>query len=369
MYIPNFTYTNKTIDNIAKIELSRGIILNTSITPKINSYLKKNAIIKSSHASTAIEGTTLTIAEVNKILNRPEVTENKEEQEVLNYLNVLKGIERYQKNGKITEELLLEMNNEITKNTPDEVPHTKHYREFHVKDVNFKKDHIGYMPPSPEHIPRLMKELLKWINNNSTEISPITVAGTAHYELVRIQPFTEGNGRTARVLTGLILYLRLFDPEKYFSLEQYYEADKKAYLNALNLSFGDPNGLTKWMEYFTDGINVSLSTVRDEISKLMNVPSTSKNQSTIKTDHIREEQVKKNQIKIITFLHEYGKITLKETQKLLGATQQESINQLQKLEELSIIKEKKRKGSIYYILKIRDDQRKKQWKTLFKKGS
>ena len=369
MYIPNFTYTNKTINNIAEIELSRGIILNTSITPKINSYLKINAIIKSTHASTAIEGNTLTIAEVNKILDRPEVIENKEEQEVLNYLNVLNGIERYHENGKITEELLFEMNSEIIKSTLDAVPHKKHYRDFHVNNANFKKDHIGYRPPSPEHIPRLMEELLKWINNNSTEISPITVAGTAHYELVRIQPFKEGNCKTARALTGLILYLRLFDPEKYFPLEQYYETDKKAYLNALNLSFGDPNGMTKWMEYFTDGITASLSKVRDEISELINVPADSNSQPTIKKNHIKEKQIKRNQIQIITFLHEYGKITLKETQKLLGATRHESVNQLQKLEELSVIKEKKRKGSIYYILKIRDDQRKKQWKTLFKKGS
>jgi Fic family protein len=368
MYIPNFIYTNKTIDNMASIELKRGIILNLAIKPEINSFLKRNALIKSSHASTTIEGNTLTIAEVNKILNRPEVTENKEEQEVLNYLNVLKGIERYQENGKITEELLLEMNSEITKNTSNGIPHKKHYRNVNVNYANFKKDRIGYTPPSPEHIPRLMEELLKWINNNSTEISPITVAGTAHYELVKIQPFTEGNGRTARALTELILYLRLFDPEKYFPLEQYYEADKKAYLNALNLSFGDPNGLTKWMEYFTDGINASLSKVRDEISKLINVPAESNSQPTIKKGNIREKQIE-IQIRIITFLHEYGKITLEETQKLLGTTKLESVNQLQKLEELSVIKEKKREGSRYYILKIRDDQRKKQWKTLFKKGS
>ncbi|MCE7699118.1 MAG: hypothetical protein K8E24_009975, partial [Methanobacterium paludis] len=161
MYIPNFTYTNKTIDNIAEIELARGIILNAAIKPEINSFLKRNALIKSSHASTAVEGNTLTIAEVNRILNRPEVTENKEEQEVLNYLNVLKGIERYQENGKITEELLLEMNSEITKKTSNGIPHKKHYRNFHVNDANFKKDHIEYRPPSPEHIPRLMEELLK----------------------------------------------------------------------------------------------------------------------------------------------------------------------------------------------------------------
>ena len=83
MYIPNFTYTNKTIDNIAEIELARGIILNAAIKPEINSFLKRNAIIKSSHASTAIEGNTLTIAEVNKILDSQKLQKTKKNRKYL----------------------------------------------------------------------------------------------------------------------------------------------------------------------------------------------------------------------------------------------------------------------------------------------
>lgn len=59
-------------------------------------------------------------------------------------------------------------------------------------------------------------------------LDSIIEAGIAHYEFVRVHPFVDGNGRTARVLAALILYLRGFDAKQFFCLDDYYDSDRPA---------------------------------------------------------------------------------------------------------------------------------------------
>ena len=62
-----------------------------------------------------------------------------------------------------------------------------------------------------------MKGLIAWANSPDAQaLDPVIEAGIAHYEFVRIHPFVDGNGRTARVLATLILYLRGFDAKQFF---------------------------------------------------------------------------------------------------------------------------------------------------------
>ncbi len=68
-----------------------------------------------------------------------------------------------------------------------------------------------------------MKALIAWVNSPEAQtLDPVIEAGIAHYEFVRIHPFVDGNGRTARVLATLILYLRGFDAKQFFCLDDYY---------------------------------------------------------------------------------------------------------------------------------------------------
>jgi Fic family protein len=67
------------------------------------------------------------------------------------------------------------------------------------------------------------------------DLLPAVQAGIAHYELARIHPFIEGNGRAARTLATLILTKRGFDTKKFFALEKYYNEDRPAYYTALQM--------------------------------------------------------------------------------------------------------------------------------------
>ena len=96
---------------------------------------------------------------------------------------------------------------------------------------------------------------------------PVLHAGIAHYECVRIHPFVDGNGRTARTLATLILYKRGFDTRRFFALEEYYNVDRRSYYEAL-VAADQRDDLTGWLEYFVQGIAVELVRLEERIETL-----------------------------------------------------------------------------------------------------
>jgi Fic family protein len=341
LYSPKFSYNNIILSNISRIEFSRGIITQASINPENDSTLKKEALIRSVYASTTIGGNILSVEDVNKLINDLDTDYNENEiNEAINYSNVLMNLDKYHDNGKITEELILDMHREITKDVVDDILSTGRYRDVGVTVKNLQTNNIRFTPPSNTNVSRLMEDLINWINN-SNELSPIIVSGIVHYEFVRIHPFMDGNGRTARALVNLILLIKGYNIKNYIILDEYYNTDINSYLNALKTA-DDRFDLTLWLEYFTTGFLKSISTVKEEI---MNFP-------TIQQPNDRNKQLilKENQIKIINFLQEFGQITNKETKKLLKISSQASHNNLKKLQKMKIIKRKGSGRSTFYVL-------------------
>jgi SAM-dependent methyltransferase len=105
-----------------------------------------------------------------------------------------------------------------------------------------------------------MEELLQFINNKENmDIHPVLRSGIVHYELVRIHPFVDGNGRVARALSTLLLFLEGYDIRKFFSLEEYFDSDALDYYKALQSVARNQGDLSVWLEYFTKGLSIELS--------------------------------------------------------------------------------------------------------------
>jgi len=97
MFRLNFKYTHRIVNNLVEITSAREVILNAYIVPKWEISLRREALIRATHASTAIEGNPLTLEEVNKLAQGKKLTATrKARQEVLNYLSVLENIDKYQ---------------------------------------------------------------------------------------------------------------------------------------------------------------------------------------------------------------------------------------------------------------------------------
>jgi Fic family protein len=96
-------------------------------------------------------------------------------------------------------------------------------------------------------------------------------AGIAHYQYATIHPYYDGNRRTARLLTTLILHLRTFDLKGLYALEEYYARNLKDYYEAPTIGpshnyymgRAEPD-MTKWIAYFIDGMATSFAKVRDQ---------------------------------------------------------------------------------------------------------
>lgn len=345
MFTPNFKYTNKIVNHLLQITSARDIILNSYIVPKWEISLRRDALIRSAHASTAIEGNKLTLEEVSKLAEGRQITaERKDRQEVLNYLKALENIDKYHEKGRITEEHLLKLHRDITREVLENPANEGAYRKVRVFVGNKITGETVFMPPPPEHVPDLMKDLINWLNSKeSAEINPVLAAGMAHYEFVRIHPFVDGNGRTARALATLILVMRGFDIKRFFALDDYYDSDRRQYYAALKSVDAKTVETTQWLEYFIYGVFVSITRVKERVLQL----SLEKR----KKDTRGQIALTERQMRILESVIKNGKITSGEMQKMFNISRQAAHKEIRKMLALELIESEGEGKAAYYTSK------------------
>ncbi|MCX7881188.1 MAG: Fic family protein [Patescibacteria group bacterium] len=269
MFTPNYTITNKILTNIAKIEAAEEVIKNSPLLPLWEKQFKEEAIVRSVHHGTHIEGNPLKKDEARDILEGREVIGRPRDiQEIINYRKVIQFIdeEANKKIEKITEVLIKKLHRIII----DRILPQNLAGEYRIKQVIIRNSQTGevtFRPPDSIEVPFLMREFIYWLNREDKgEIHPVIKAGIAHHELVRIHPFIDGNGRVARVLATLILFLGGYDIRRFFSLEEYYDKDAASYYH--NLQKASKGDLTAWLEYFTYGAAVEFEKIKEKVLKI-----------------------------------------------------------------------------------------------------
>jgi Fic family protein len=345
MFKPNFKYSNKIVKLLTKISATREAILNSPLISKWSVTLRQEAIIHSAHSSTSIEGNRLSLEQVSELARGREImAARRDKQEVLNYLDVLKNIKNLIKTNFITEKDILNIHYLITKDTLDNLEDCGIYRNRYVVVGNRFTGEIFFRPPQNHEVPVLIKGLLEWINSEELkELDPVIEAGIVHYELVRIHPFIDGNGRTARVLAALILYLRSFDTNQFFCLDDYYDSDRPAYYKALQSVKPDTLDLTDWLEYFVEGVNISIEAVKERIVRL-----SSKRLRKAKGKQIA---LTERQMKIIEFINQNGKVSNRDVREMFKLSDEGALKEIKKLINLDIIKSEGKGRALHYIIK------------------
>lgn len=268
MFTPSFSITNKILVNIAKIEAAEEVIRHSPLLPLWEKKFKEDAIVRAVYHGTHIEGNTLAKDDAKNILEGKEVIGRPRDiQEIINYRKVIEFIdeEAKRKIEKITEQLIKKLHKIIVyKILPED--QAGEYRQKQVIIRNSATGEVTFRPPPAIEVPFLMREFVYWLNKENQDIHPVIKAGIAHHELVRIHPFIDGNGRVARVLATLILFLGGYDIRRFFSLEEYYDKDAVSYYQ--NLQKASSGDLTSWLEYFTYGASVEFEKVKEKILKL-----------------------------------------------------------------------------------------------------
>jgi len=122
---------------------------------------------------------------------------------------------------------------------------------------------IVYLQPEAKEVSALMLDLINWINEEvgKAELPVPIIAAVAHYQFATIHPYYDGNGRTARLLTNLVLHKSGYGLKGIYSLEEYYATNLQAYYNALSIGeshndyFGrEQADITTWLVYFCEGM-------------------------------------------------------------------------------------------------------------------
>jgi len=163
--------------------------------------LRKELMIEYTYNSNAIEGSTLTLNETRLVIEE-DITIGKKPlsdvQGAKNHPKAIRFIEDIVYNSdKITEEKILHLHEIILKGID---PSAGNYRTSGVFITG-----ALFTPPRSNEVPQKVRDLLEWLNNNIEEFSPIELAARFHHSFVKIHPFSEGNGRTARLLLNAIL--------------------------------------------------------------------------------------------------------------------------------------------------------------------
>ena len=113
-----------------------------------------------------------------------------------------------------------------------------------------------YIPPEYSDVPNLLDELVAYVN--TTDDHPLLVAAVVHYQLVTIHPFEDGNGRTARLLSGYILDINGYGFYGIGSLEEYFAYDINEYYESIQMGLpalyylgrNNPPHPEIWFHYF-----------------------------------------------------------------------------------------------------------------------
>lgn len=276
MFNPVFSFTADITNHLLKIESSRVAIQSLPINIKLLSSLRESARLDSTHYSTQIEGNRLSPSEVEQVVKgHKSYGRERDEQEVKNYYKALDFLDTaiISSETEITEKNIQTIHGLVMQGK--ERPTA--YRDGQNVIRNSLDGKIIYMPPEHFDVPKLMAELCDWINKEISQKSlPIpVVAAIAHYQFATIHPYYDGNGRTARLLTSLILHLNDYGLKGIYALEEYYAKNLQGYYNAL--SIGDSHNyylgrakadITQWLVYFCEAMAISFSGIHHKILDL-----------------------------------------------------------------------------------------------------
>lgn len=254
------TLTNDILRRISAIDENRFSFNTIALPPVTKNRLRKNSKKKSSYASNKIEGNPLTEMQANDAIDRDDHKHFlRPEQEVRNYFMALTVLEEKLKHKEpFSKEMILEIQAIVEKGaskekiglrgpTPPGVLFAVYDSETGTPD---------YIPPEYVDIPKLLDELTEYVN--TTDDHPLIIAAVVHYQLVTIHPFEDGNGRTARLMSGYILDYYGYGFGGIGSLEEYFAYDPDEYYESLQMGLPalyysgreNPPHPEIWINYF-----------------------------------------------------------------------------------------------------------------------
>lgn len=342
MFNPRYAITDRLLANIKRINTLVNELNNRRFPHVVLVELEKTARAVSTYASTSIEGNPLPLTEVKKILKSKPAHIRDSEKEVLNYNQALQNLNENLEKAQIrlSLNLILKIQKQITEGLLPKFESGK-LREQPVVVNDPRTRKVIYLPPDTKDVKILIEVLIEFVNTNRDTIDPLILAGIFHKQMVIIHPFMDGNGRTTRLATKVLLAEMGLNTFNLFSFENYYNKNITKYFQIVG-EFGnyyellDKIEFTPWLEYFTEGIIDELLRVQKLLPEVGINPET---------------QLKPYHLKLLEFIREKGFITDRDYAKLVSRAKATRALDFKKLINLGLISRMSKGKATYYILK------------------
>jgi len=341
MFQPRYTITNRLLEHIKRINTLVHELNNRRFSSLVLAAFEKTARTLSTYASTSIEGNPLPLTEVKKILKSRPAHIRDSEREILNYNQALQEL-----NERITRQatslslrLILHIHEQVTHELlPSFESGRLRQKPVVVNDPKLRK--AVFLPPNVEDVKPLMGNLIEFVQKNNKMIDPLILAGIFHKQMVIIHPFMDGNGRTTRLATKVLLAQMGLNTFNLFSFENYYNQNVTRYFQTVG-EFGDYYELkdnidfTVWLEYFTEGIIDELLRVQKLLPETGISPQT---------------QLHAHDLKLLGYIKEKGFITDKMYATLVTRAKATRTKDFKRLLSLGFIHRKGKGKATYYTL-------------------
>ncbi|OGP02671.1 MAG: hypothetical protein A2Z91_01540 [Deltaproteobacteria bacterium GWA2_38_16] len=352
-YDPLFQMTPQIIKYLGKIEAAKEIVDTLTLPLSLEKEFRQEASFKMAHYSTKIEGNRLTLKQTKELLTGKDIIARQiDKLEVRNYYHCLEWIYRMCHSRVPFSEQWIKVIHGLIQKDIVEGKLRGQYREAQNAIYDSQTNKAVYFPPESKDVHLLMKSLVKWLNQKN-DTHPILKAGIAHYQLVSIHPFMDGNGRTARALATFLLYREKYDLKQLYSLENYYSEDLKGYYAALHECQGlhyyensSPN-ITRWLDYFSKGVAIVFEEIKEKTLLAIQKYSFPENKANIKL----LQSITPRQRKVLTYFSHHPQVRTKNISSLFHIKDRTARDLLTKwIQEGFIKRQGQGKKDSYYVL-------------------
>ncbi len=356
MFNPKFSINGSILNNISQIESSKAIIDASPIIPAYEKQFQEEAIVNAVHYGTKLEGNDLSFNQVAKVIEGKQVYAAKRDiQEVINYREVMDYLENLSQEKKsdknlYNKETLLDIHKKTVEGIVPE-DQAEGFRDLQVTVRNSVTNEIFFRPPPPVEVKYLVEDFFNWlISDSANQTHPVLKAGITHYVLVAIHPFTEGNGRTARAMTTLILMQENYNIRRLFALEEYFDRHAENYYNSLqavSLQKGEINDRdqTPWLEFFTTALATELKKVEEKVRHISSDIHLKKKLGN------KQIPLNRRQVKLVEYMREYNALRMSDAREIIPMVSDDTIwRDLRKLIKAGIVEKKGSTKGAYYRL-------------------
>lgn len=241
-----------------RVERLRWLFDNLGLDPRHQEWFKHRAWIRTVHGTTRIEGNSLNDLEVEELLERGLPARQKDALEVVATRDALAFVDDLaaRRGLRVDEQAIREIHRRVLDGI-DPMLRPGEYRKGENRVADAEGGLIFSTPVSGD-VPDLMHRFGRWLRTGGDGRPPVVVSALAHLELVGIHPFYDGNGRTARALSRLLLVRGGYALNGLVSVDAYLDLQRREYFAAIRAALGRTYArgydATPFVRYFVEAI-------------------------------------------------------------------------------------------------------------------